>query len=171
MGVGVLSSRVLSLGLALWLGASSTLAAQGNRRTQLDVTGFPLTVTSTSANDFDAGSVALGSIGFQVDLTTNSGGGGFSPRGTSVAIRCAPACPASGSLASGGLQWRRADLAAWNTLTTTFQEIEYRVAAFNGANDPWSNSVFFRYLLTWTGNPPTAATQFRIQLQLTVTAP
>jgi hypothetical protein len=71
----------------------------------------------------------------------------------------------------GGLQWRRADLATWNTLTTAFVTVEARTATFNGANDPWNNAMFWRYVLTYTGTPPTAASEFRIQYQLQVTAP
>lgn len=150
----------------------SALMAQGQRRTQLNVLTAPVTVATTTALDFDAGSVALGSMGFQVDLTQNSGGGGFSPRVTTVNIRCAVPCPTSGSLAVSNLQWRRNDLGTWNTLSTTYAFVESRTATWQGTNDPWSNSVFFRYLLSWTGSPPTAAvTQFTIDVQLVVTAP
>jgi hypothetical protein len=138
--------------------------------TQLSVTGFPLTNTGPSLLDFDAGSVSLGSTTFTVNLTLNLFGN-FSPRVTAVNVRCNPACPASGTLPLAGLQWRRADLATWNTLTTAFAPVETRTATFNGTNDPWSNSLFWRYQLSYTGTPPTAATQFNVQFQLQVTAP
>jgi hypothetical protein len=163
-----LAVRVLPLVVALF---ASDATAQGNRRTQMTITGHPLTVTGTTITDFDAGSVAAGSTQVNVNLTTNSGGGGFSPRVTTVRVRCNTPCPNSGSLALSGVQWRRSDLAVWNTLTTAFVTVEQRTATFNGANDPWSNTVFWRYLLSYTGTPPTAATAFRVQYQLQVTAP
>jgi hypothetical protein len=138
--------------------------------TRIAVTGFPLTNTGPAVIDFDAGSVALGSTTFTIDLTLNIFGS-FSPRVTTARVRCNPACPASGTLPLAGLQWRRSDLATWNTLTTTFATIETRTADFGGTNDPWSNTLFWRYLLSYTGTPPTAATAFNIQFQLQVTAP
>lgn len=145
--------------------------AQGNRRTNLTTTGFPIGATTTTPVDYDAEFVSIGSTSFTVDLRTNAGGGGFSPRETTVRVRCGTPCPASGTLAVSGLEWRRADLGAWNPLTTAFADVEERVATFNGANDPWSNSLFWRYALTWTGTPPTAQTQFYIEFQLQVLAP
>ena len=161
--------RLVVAAVALALGAPSAVESQG-RRTVLSVTGLPLTVTSTTAADFDAGSVTLGSAVFTVDLTTNSGGG-FSPRLTTVDVRCGTPCPASGTLAAGSLQWRRNDLGVWNALTTTFVFVEQRTATFNGTNDPWSNTLFWRYVVSWTGNPPAAATAFYLEFQLTVATP
>lgn len=155
----------------LAVAAPSELNAQGNR-TRLTLSGFPLSVTSTSPADFDAGAVTLGTTSFTVDLTTNGGGGGFSPRVTTVQVQCRLACPNSGTLPVGSLQWRRADLGTWNTLTTSFVQVESRTAAYNGTNDPWSNSMVWRYVLSWTGRPPTTTdTQFRISYRLVVTAP
>lgn len=145
--------------------------AQGNRRTNLTTTGFPIAATTTTPVDYDAGFIAIGSTGFTVDLRTNSGAGGFSPRVTIVRVRCGSPCPASGTLPVSGLEWRRADLGVWNPLTTAFVEIETRTATFNGADDPWSNSVFWRYALSWTGTPPTAQTQYFLEFELQVTAP
>lgn len=145
--------------------------AQGNRRTNLTTTGFPIGATTTTPVDFDAGFVSIGSTGFTIDLRTNAGGGGFSPRVTTVRVRCGSPCPASGTLPVSGLEWRRADLGVWNPLTTAFVEVETRTATFNGTNDPWSNSVFWRYALTWTGTPPTAQTQYFLEFELQVTAP
>lgn len=138
--------------------------------TQLTVSGFPLTNTGPAVLDFEAGSVALGATDFSVNLILNFFGS-FSPRVTTVAVRCNTPCPASGVAPVASLQWRRSDLAAWNSITTSFVNIETRTATFSGTNDPWGNTLFWRYLLSYTGSPPTAATQFNIQYQLTVTAP
>jgi hypothetical protein len=159
---------VLLTGLVL---GAPTLEAQGRRLTELTLTGFPLTTTTTTVADFDAGFVSIGTTNFTVDLTRNTGGGGFSPRLTTVRVLCALPCPASGTLPPGALQWRRADLGAWNAIGTTGALVESRTAAFDGVNDPWGNAVEWRYALTWTGTPPTTATQFNIAFELVVTAP
>lgn len=139
-------------------------------QTNLAVAGWPLTVTTTSGADFEAGFVALGTTTFTVNATSNL----FSLRTnrvTTVGVRCVAACPRSGTLALAGLQWRRNDLATWNTLTTAVVTVEQRTLTYNGTNDPWSNSVSWRYLLDWTATPPTAASQFRVQFNLVVTSP
>lgn len=157
------------LALLLLATLAAAAGAQGGRRTFLYVNGLPLTVTGTTAAHFDAGFVSLGALTFTVDLTANTPN--FSPRRTRVAIRCTAPCPATGTLPAGALQWRRGDLGTWTGLTTAFAFVEERLSYWNGANDPWSNTVEFRYLLSWTGTPPTPTTQFRVELQLTVTAP
>ncbi len=162
--------RLLAL-LAWSLLPMAIAGAQGNRRTSLTVAGAPLVATGTTTTDIDAGSIALGAVSLTVDLTTNTGGTGFSPRVTTVQVRCRLPCPASGAAAVANLEWRRADLAVWNPLTTTFVTIESRTATFAGTNDPWSRQVFWRYTLGWTTTPPRSATVFNIDYQLTVTAP
>lgn len=157
-----------AVGLGLVLAALIPATADG-QRTRMTLTGLPLTVTTTSANDFDAGSVSLGTVSFSVDATNNNPV--FSPRATTVQVQCVVACPNSGTLGVTSLQWRRDDLGTWNTLTTAYATIETRNVTFNGANDPWSNSVHWRYLLTWTGNPPTAATLWRVRFRLVVAGP
>jgi hypothetical protein len=155
------------LGLLL---LSQRAEGQGSRRTNLTITGFPLSVASTTIAQFDAAAILIGSTTFTVDLRTNNGGGGFSPRVTTVQVNCLAPCPATGTLPVGSLQWRRTDLAAWSPLTTAPVTVETRTAAFNGANDPWSNSMQWRYAANWENTPPGAAS-FRIQYQLVVTAP
>lgn len=157
---------------ALAVGALALLTAsadaQGGRRTFLYITGLPLTVTSTTAAEFEAGAVQIGTMTFTVDLTANNPN--FSPRSTTVEVRCA-VCPAAGTIAPAGLQWRRGDLGSWNPLTTGFAFVEQRLAFWRGANDPWSNTISFRYALDWATSAPSAATEFQLEFQLTVAAP
>lgn len=158
--------------IALAVGASvlttANADAQGGRRTFLNISGLPLTVTSTSAADFEAGAVQIGTMTFTVDLTANNPN--FSPRLTTVEVRCA-VCPAAGTIATAGLQWRRGDLGTWNPLTATFAFVEQRLAFWQGANHPWSNTISFRYALDWVTSAPAAATEFQLEFQLTVAAP
>ena len=139
------------------------------QQTRMNITGWPLTMATTTGADFEAGAVSLGTTSITVDARTNMPPG--SPRTTTVAVSCLPACPRTGTLPLAGLQWRRDDQVSWTTLTTTNVVIEQRQILFNGTNDPWSRTLQWRYVLNWLTNPPTAATQFRIQFSLTVTAP
>jgi hypothetical protein len=56
-------------------------------------------------------------------------------------------------------------------LTGSYVTIEQRDLTYNGTNDPWSNSIHWRYVLSWTGNPPTPLTRWRIRFRLVVAAP
>jgi hypothetical protein len=154
---------------ALVIAALSTVPAAAQARTSLTVAGWPLTTTTTTAADFEAGAVALGSTSFTVDLLATNPP--MTSRVTLVEVQCVPACPRSGTLPLTGLQWRRDDQATWTPLTTAYVAIESRTATFNGANDPWSRTMHWRYALTWAGNPPTAASEFRLRYRLTVTPP
>jgi hypothetical protein len=139
------------------------------RRTAITVSGLPFNVTAITPADFDAGFVILGTMNFTVDATGNNPA--FSPRVATVNLRCFAPCPATGTLAATGLQWRRGDLGTWNALTTTLTLVQSRPMTFNGANDPWSNTVQFRYLLSWATTAPAPVTQFQLEVQLVVTAP
>lgn len=170
-GPGGLRRRVLVVALLLTTAAASAEAQWFppiGRATQMTLSGLPLTVTSTSVADFEAGAVLLGSFNYTVDLTSNWPFS-FSPRRITIELRCSQ-CPASGTLAIGRLQWRRADVGGWTTISTTFAEVEERVATFGGTNDPWTNAIVLRYLLDWTATPP-ATGQMRLQLRMTVASP
>jgi hypothetical protein len=147
---------------------AATAFAQGNRRTNIVVSGFPLTVASTTVTDFDNGFILFGSTSFTVDLRTNTGGGGFSPRVTTVQVRCGTPCPTT----FAQVQWRTAAQPTWQSLNNVaFQTIESRTATFNGTNDPWSRTVEWRHQLLWASTPPVVSRQIAIDFQLVVTAP
>ena len=97
----VCSRRKLWRGCALLAGALAILAVPANaqggpppgvgRRTSINVTGLPFTVPLTTPADFDAGFVILGTVTFTVDATSNQPA--FSPRATTVRVRCFAPCP------------------------------------------------------------------------------
>lgn len=159
--------RGLLVAVAL-LGSAASLEAQ-NRRTVLTVSGLPLTIAASaiSTTHFDAGSITIGTVTFAVDLTTNNGGAGFSPRVTTVQVRCSGVCPTN----VARIQWRRNDLAVWNALTTAYVTVESRTAFWAGTNDPWSNTMIFRRQLAYDTDATSATQQYRLQYQLLVTAP
>jgi hypothetical protein len=152
---------------ALWaaVGASSARA----QKTILTITGFPLAFPSPTGADFFAGSItAAGLVTYTVDASTGTTG----QRTATISIRCNAPCPqVVGPKALATLQWSRTDLGTWNTLTTTDTQVEQRAVFKGGLNDPFSNSIAWRFLLGWLTDPPGAATSFRILFTLTVTVP
>jgi hypothetical protein len=161
---------VLALAALLAGGATPRVARAQLFGTQLALSGWPLTVTNTTGNDFEAGAVSLGSTGFTVNATSNLLNL-FSNRVTTVSVQCVAPCPRSGTTVATGLQWRRDDQAAWTTLSNAYVDIEQRTLTYNGANDPWGRTLHWRYVLNWTANPPAPASQYRVRFRLLVAAP
>lgn len=145
-------------------------AAHAQWDTDLALAGWPLAAGGTTANDFQAGFIALGTTSFTVDATRNNGNR-FPVRITTVEVQCVAPCPFSGTTVVTGLQWRRDDQATWTALTTAYGAIEQRTLTYGGLNDPWSRSMHWRFALDWATHPPAAATQFRIRYRLVVAAP
>lgn len=139
----------VSLLLAL-LCFASPLAGQS---TTLTLSGNVITFPAPTATDFVNGYVYSSGVLFTVDATSNSGQANV----TTIAIKSTSANLGNGKILAD-LQWRRSDLATWNTITLANVNVETRSQTFNGANDPWSNTIFFRMKLTWTADAPAAYT-------------
>lgn len=133
------------------------------QRTTLTVAGATVTFPAPTAADYAAGFVnSSAGATFTVDATT-----GLS-RTTTVSIRATSASLGGGKVI-GDLQWRRSDLATWNSITATDAQVEQRIQIRNGLNDPWSNTIFFRLLLNWTTDAPgTYSANYQITLAQTV---
>jgi hypothetical protein len=154
---GVSTSAIVAIAL---VAAASPLAAQ---KTSLTVTGGTITFPAPTAADYIAGFVnsATGAT-----FTVNSTNG--VQRTTTVSIRATSANLGNGKVI-GDLQWRRSDLAAWNSITAADAQVEQRIVINKGLNDPWSNTIFFRMLLNWTTDgPATYAGNYQITLSQTV---
>lgn len=142
---GVSTSAAISLALVLF---ASPLAAQ-NPKTDLTLAGGTITFPAPTATDYINGFVSsTGGVTFTVDATN-----GNQSHTTTIAIRTTSANLGGGKVLAD-LQWRRSDLATWNSITTTNVQVEQRVQVRNGLNDPWNNTIFFRMLLNWTTDPP-----------------
>ena len=146
--------------LALLLAFASPLAAQ---KTNLTVTGGTITFPTPTAADYIAGFVnSAGGATFTIDATTGTS------RTTTVSIRSTSANLGGGKVI-GDLQWRRSDLATWNSITLTDAQVEQRIVVRNVSNDPWSNTIFFRMILDWTTDAPgTYSANYQITLAQTV---
>jgi hypothetical protein len=139
---GVSTSAAMSLALALF---ASPLAAQ---KTSLALSGGTITFPAPTAADYVNGYVNS-TTGVTFSLNATQGGS----RTTTVSIRSSSADLGNGKVI-GDLQWRRSDLVNWNAISPTDAQVEQRVAVSKGANDPWSNTIFFRMTLNWTTDAP-----------------
>jgi hypothetical protein len=151
-------SATISLALIL---CASPLAAQ---KTILTLTGATITFNAPTAADYIAGYIDS-PTGVTFTLNAQTG----ASRTTTVSIRSTSANLGGGKVI-GDLQWRRSDLAAWNSMTLTDVQVEQRIQVRNGVNDPWNNTVFFRMLLSWTADAPATYTG-NYQLTLSQTVP
>lgn len=148
--------------LALIL-VAAPLAAQ-TPRTDLTLAGATVTFNAPTAADYINGYIdSPTGVTFTVDVTN-----GNASHTTTVAVRSTSANLGNGKII-GDLQWRRSDLATWNSITLTDAQVEQRVQVRNGLNDPWSNTIFFRLLLSWTiDRPATYTANYQITLSQTV---
>jgi hypothetical protein len=154
---GGITSAAISLALALF---ASPLAAQ---KTTITLAGATITFPAPTAADYIAGFVNS-ATGAMFTLNAQTG----ASRTTTVSIRSLSASLGNGKVI-GDLQWRRSDLATWNNITLTDAQVEQRVQVRNGLNDPWSNTIFFRMVLTWTTDAPaTYSGNYQITLSQTV---
>ena len=154
---GVSTSVALAIALAL---VASPLAAQ---KTSLTVTGGTITFPSPTAADYIAGFInSTGGVTF----TVNSQNG--VQRTTTITVRSTSADLGNGKMI-GDLQWRRSDLANWNSITLTDAQVEQRIVINKVLNDPWSNTIFFRLVLNWTSDgPATYSANYQLTLSQTV---
>lgn len=138
--------------LAVALVAMTACTAEAQRLRLTITAGAPIAFPTVTDAHYLAGSVtATTPLGFSVQL---AGGNAGALRTGIVSIRAATAVM-GGSKPISDLQWRRSDLGAWNSLTTSNVTIESRTMRRNPAlNNPWTNSVVFRTLLAWANDGP-----------------
>jgi hypothetical protein len=154
---GVSTSAAIALALVI---VASPLAAQ---KTILTLTGGTITFPAPTAADYIAGFVNSTT---GVTFTVNAQNG--ASRTTTISIRSTSANLGNGKVI-GDLQWRRSDLATWNSISLSDAQVEQRIVVRNGLNDPWSNTIFFRMVLNWTSDAPaTYSANYQITLSQTV---
>jgi hypothetical protein len=152
-----LTSAAVSLALVLF---AFPLAAQ---KTSLTLASATVTFPAPTAADFINGFVDAPT---GMTFTINSVNG--LQRTTTVSIRSISA-NLGGGKAIADLEWRRSDLATWNSITLTDSQVEQRIVINKGLNDPWSNTIFFRMVLNWTTDAPaTYSGTYQITLSQTV---
>jgi hypothetical protein len=139
---------------------ASPLRAQ---RTNLTLTGGTITFPAPTAADYISGFVnSTSGVTFTIDAQTGTS------RTTTISIRSTSPNLGGGKVI-GDLQWRRSDLATWNSITLTDAQVEQRVVIRNVSNDPWSNTIFFRMILDWTADAPgTYSANYQITLSQTI---
>ena len=156
--------RILRMAAGVVAGAPAGIVAQG---VSLTLTQTPNVFPAPAVADYNAGLIANPTgIVFTVDALT---GPPATQRTTTVSIRSSSATLGGGKVLSD-LQWRRADLATWNAMTTVDATVESRPVRRNNLNDPWSNTVFLRMLLAWATDAP-ATYSAGLVFTLTLTTP
>jgi hypothetical protein len=155
--LSVSTSGAILLALVLF---ASPVAAQ---KTILTLTGGTVTFPAPTAADYIAGFVdAATGVTFTLNAQTGAS------RTTTIALRSSSANLGGGKVI-GDLQWRRSDLANWNSITLTDAQVEQRIVNRGILNDPWSNTIFFRMVLSWTTDAPaTYSGNYVITLSQTV---
>ncbi|MGH7650831.1 MAG: hypothetical protein ACREMS_03210 [Gemmatimonadaceae bacterium] len=139
---------------------ASPLAAQ---KTILTVSGGTITFPAPTAADYINGYVNS-TTGVTFNVNSQNG----ATRTTTISIRSSSANLGNGKVI-GDLQWKRSDLATWNSITLVDSPVEQRIVVNKGLNDPWSNTVFFRMILNWASDAPaTYAANYVITLSQTV---
>lgn len=152
-----ITSAAVSLALVLF---ASPLAAQ---KTSLTLASGAVTFPAPTAADYINGYVDA-PTGMTFTVSSSSG----VQRTTTISIRSISA-NLGGGKAIADLQWRRSDLATWNSITLTDAQVEQRIVINKGLNDPWSNTIFFRMVLNWTTDAPaTYGGTYQITLSQTV---
>lgn len=152
-----ITSAAVSLALVL---LASPLAAQ---KTTLTLASGAVTFPAPTAADYINGFVDA-PTGVTFTLNSNTG----VQRTTTISIRSISA-NLGGGKAIADLEWRRSDLATWNSITLTDTQVEQRIVVNKGLNDPWSNTIFFRMVLNWTTDAPaTYSGTYQITLSQTV---
>jgi hypothetical protein len=141
------STMAMAFAVALFAAAlASPLAAQ---KTNLSVTGATVTFPTPTVTDYVNGYVDATGGGVTFTISAQTG----ASRTTTVSVRSTSA-NLGGSKLIGDLQWRRSDLATWNSISLTDAQVEQRVLIRNSLNDPWSNTIFFRMVLNWATDAP-----------------
>jgi len=152
-----LTSAAVTLALVLF---AFPLAAQ---KTTLTLASGAVTFPAPTATDYINGFVDA-PTGMTFTVNSNNG----AQRTTTISIRSISA-NLGGGKAIADLEWRRSDLATWNSITLTDAQVEQRIVVNNGLNDPWSNTIFFRMILHWTTDAPaTYSGTYQITLSQTV---
>ena len=155
---GVSTSAVIALVLS-----AAPLTAQ-TPKTSLTLGGGTVTFPAPTATDYINGYVYSTS---GVTYTINATNGNASHT-TTVLIHATSADLGNGK-ALTDLEWRRSDLATWNTIPTTNTQVEQKIMIKGVLNDPWSNTIFFRMKLSWTADPPaTYSANYQVTLSQTV---
>ncbi|HTR21968.1 MAG TPA: hypothetical protein VMH88_14040 [Gemmatimonadales bacterium] len=146
--------------LLVSLVAATATSARAQNVTAV-ITGGPVSFPAPTAADYNNGFVNDGTP-LTYTLTLSTGAAST----TTVAIHSSSA-NLGGGKALSDLQWRRGDLVAWNAMTTanvTVQSVQLT------AGTPYSNTIFFRTLLSWTADAP-ATHSANLVVAISVTTP
>ena len=155
--------------LTCWAAGTAVLVLTGSLSSQVSITltGAPNVFPAPTLADFSAGVIAEPT---GILFTVNQTGGPANVIHTTIVAIRASSASLGGGKALSDLEWRRADLATWNPMTTTNATIESRPIQKNQVNDTWNNTIFLRMQLRWATDAPAVYTTGLV-FTLTVTTP
>ena len=148
--------------IAAAFAVSATLDAQ---QTTMTLSGGTVTFPAPTATDYNAGWINS-TTGVTYTIASK---GKKANRTATVSILSTSTSLGSGKVIAD-LQWRRSDLTTWNSIMLTDADVEQKPMSTTGTNDPFSNTIFFRMLLSWTADAP-ATYSANYQLTLSQTVP
>lgn len=143
------------------------LAAQGAIKNRMTLSATTITFPTPTETDYDNGSVAAST---SITATFDASKAGGAASGTQRTSTISVSGSTTGTKAIGDFQWQRSGTSTWTSLTASDVTVESRQFVFNGLNDPWTTTVLFRSLLSWTTDVPGTYTA-TIVFKLTVTTP
>ena len=163
---------LLSLLILLAGAPLSGLVAQNNIRSSITLSATTIPFVAATEADYDAGAMsATAPITITFDSRKNGGNQPNVQRTSTISIR-ATSATLGGTKPISDLQWQRNGTTpgGWTGLTTSNAVVESRQYVYNGLNDPWSTTVYFRTVLNWANDPP-ASDAATVEFTLTVTTP
>jgi hypothetical protein len=143
---------------------------QGSIKNRLTLSGTTVAFPTVVEADYNVGWVAAtNSITATFDAS-KAGGPANGVQRTAIISLSSTAATMGATKPIADLQWRRSDLSTWNSFTTSPVTVDSKQFVFNGLNDPWTATVFFRSLLSWATDAP-GTYPATIVFTLTITTP
>lgn len=147
----------------------ATVARPARAQTTLTlISGAAVGFPAPTGADYAGGALAAtAGVTFEVSATS----GAAAQRTTTIAIRAASPTLGGYGKPVGDLEWSVGSPAGpWTPLTTSDITVEARPVRKNKLNDPWSDTIYFRVLLSWMNDPP-GSYSGGLVITLTTTSP
>jgi hypothetical protein len=150
--------------------AARGAVAQGSVKNRMTLSGTTITFPTPTESDYDASPVGFVAASTSITATFDASKAGGPSSGTQRTSTISISGSTTGTKPIGDFQWQRQGTSTWTSLTASDATVESRPFVFNGLNDPWTSTVLFRALLSWTTDVP-GTYPATIVFKLTVTTP
>jgi hypothetical protein len=144
--------------------------AQGAVKNRLTLSGTTITFPTPTESDYDASPVGFVAASTSLTATFDASKAGGANSTTQRTSTISISGSTTGTKPIGDFQWQRQGTSTWTSVTASDVTVESRPFVFNGLNDPWTSTIFFRALLSWTTDVP-GTYPATFVFKLTVTTP